>query len=98
MELMLMSVGTCSAIDVVNILNKQRQPLEDISISVTGEREKDKVPSLFTKIHITYKLKGLLDEHKVDRAIKLALENYCSATKTLQKTAHITYSFTINAN
>lgn len=96
MELMLMSVGSCSAIDLINILNKQRQELEDINITVTGEREKNKIPSLFTDIHITYKLKGNLDPQKVDRAIKLALENYCSATKTLEKTAYITYSFTIN--
>src|SRR5436190_21774729 len=74
MELLLMAIGGCSSIDLISILKKQRQELEDIDISVKAEREKNKIPSLFTFIHITYHLKGNLEEEKVDKAIKLSLE------------------------
>src|SRR5436190_18408964 len=60
MELLLMAIGTCSSVDLVSILKKQRQELEDITMEVTGEREKGKVPSVFTSIHIKYHLKGKL--------------------------------------
>src|SRR4051812_36529372 len=64
MELLLMAIGTCSSIDLISILKKQRQELEDISIKVNAEREKDKVPSVFTFIHIQYDLTGTLDAEK----------------------------------
>ena len=96
MELMLVGIGSCSSIDVVDILEKQRQELEDIEISVTGEREADQVPSLFTKIHVHYILKGELDEEKVKRALDLSMNKYCSVAKILEKTAEITYSYEIN--
>lgn len=96
MQLLLMAVGSCSAIDIVGILKKQKQPLEDIKIEVDGEREKMGTYSLFRKIHIHYKFFGSLDEKKVERAIGLSLDKYCSAAKTLEKTAEITHSYSIN--
>lgn len=95
MQLMLAGIGGCSGIDIINILKKQKQPLEDIQITVNGEREKDKIPSLFEKIHILYTLKGKLDENKVKRAIELSLQQYCSVAKILEKTADISYSYKI---
>lgn len=95
MQLMLAGIGGCSGIDIINILKKQKQPLEDIQITVHGEREKDKIPSLFEKIHIRYTLRGKLDEHKVKRAIDLSLQQYCSVAKILEKTADISYSYKI---
>ncbi len=95
MQLLLAGLGGCSTIDVVQILKKQRQPLEDIQVRIDGEREKDVVPSLFQKINVHFTLKGDLDENKVKRAIQLSIEQYCSVAKTLEKTAKITSSFEI---
>jgi putative redox protein len=95
MQLLLASLGSCSSIDIISILKKQKQPLEDIRIIVDGEREKDKIPSLFSDIHVHFVFKGKLDEKKVSRAVDLSMKSYCSVTKTLEKTAAITYSFEI---
>lgn len=95
MQLLLVAAASCSTIDIINILKKQKQPLEDIQIVVDGEREKDKIPSLFTDIHLHYKLFGDLAEEKVKRAIALSIEKYCSVSKTLEETAKITTSFEI---
>ncbi len=95
MQLMLVSAGSCSSIDVITILKKQKQPLKDISVEVTAEREQDKVPALFTKIHLHFRLKGDLDEKKVQKAISLSMEKYCSAVKILEKTAVVTSGYEI---
>lgn len=95
MQLLLASLGSCSSIDIISILKKQKQPLEDIRIVVDGERQKDNIPSLFEEIHVHFILKGKLDEKKVKRAVDLSMKSYCSVTKTLEKTARITYSFKI---
>lgn len=94
MELMLMSLGGCSGIDVVEILKKQRQQLDEIDISVEGKRA-DSIPAVFTDIHLHFRLKGILDEKKAQRAIDLSLGKYCSAAAMLCKTARITSSFEI---
>lgn len=98
MQMLLAAMGGCSAIDVVNILKKQKQDLRDIKITVTGEREQGAVPSLFTEVHAHYKLFGNLDKDKADRAVTLAVEKYCSVAKTLEKTAKVTYSYEIIAD
>jgi putative redox protein len=95
MQLLLAALGGCSSVDLVMILKKQKQELKDISITVTGAREKGKVPSLYTDAHIHFKLVGNLDKEKVEKAIVLAVEKYCSVAKTLEKSAIITHSFEI---
>jgi putative redox protein len=95
MQLLLAALGGCSTIDIVSILRKQKQPLEDIKIVVDGEREPNVEPSLFQDIHVHYTLKGKLDEDKVKKAVDLSMQKYCSVAKTLESTAKITYSFTI---
>jgi putative redox protein len=96
MELMLMSLGACSAIDIIQILKKQKQKIEKFNISVNGERDPDNIPSLFTTIDVHFILTGELEKNKVERAIKLSVEKYCSATAILCKTAKINYTFEIN--
>ncbi|MCP3931711.1 MAG: OsmC family protein [Bacteroidetes bacterium] len=96
MELMLVSVGSCSSIDVIQFLRKQRQELDDIQVEVTAEREKDAVPSLFTKIHVHYSLFGEVSKKKAERAISLSMEKYCSAVKMLEKTAKVSWDYQIN--
>ena len=95
MQLLLSGLGSCSAIDLINILKKQRQPLQDIKITVTGEREVGVIPSLFTNVHTHFTLYGALDEQKVEKAVSLAVDKYCSVAKTLEKTAVVTHSFEI---
>src|SRR5688500_6166398 len=95
MQLLLAAIGGCSTIDIINILKKQKQPLRDIKITVTGEREKDAVPSLFVEVHTHFRLFGNLDQDKVQRAVSLSVEKYCSVAKTLSFKANITYSFEI---
>ena len=95
MQLLLTALGGCSAIDLISILKKQKQELEDITITVTGDREKDTVPSLFREVHVHFSLYGNLEEDKVKKAVSLAVEKYCSVAKTLEKTATVTHSFEI---
>jgi putative redox protein len=96
MEMILMGLGGCSAIDIVLILQKQRQLIEDMSISIEAERVPNEIPSVFKTIHLHYTFKGDLNIEKVTRAIELSMEKYCSVTAILNKTAVITHSFTIN--
>ena len=95
MQLLLTALGACSSIDVINILKKQKQELNDIKVTVTGEREKDAVPSLFVEAHIHFKLFGSIDHEKAKKAVSLAVDKYCSVAKTLEKTAKVSHSFEI---
>lgn len=80
MELMLMSVGACSTVDVIGILKKARQDVTDCSVEVDGQRV-DAVPAVFESIHLNFKVSGKnLDENKVKRAVELSAEKYCSAS------------------
>lgn len=97
MQMLLAAMGGCSAIDIIDILNKQRQELKDLKITVTGEREKGAIPSLYQSVHAHYRFYGELDSNKVERAINLSIEKYCSVSKTLEKAgAVITYTFEIH--
>lgn len=95
MQMLLSALGSCSAIDVINILRKQKQPLRDIRLTVTGERESDVVPSAFINAHIHFKLYGGIDPGKAGKAVSLAVEKYCSVGKTIEKTTTVTHSFEI---
>ena len=98
MELLLMGLGGCTAIDMVLILKKQRQIVEDFQIRLTGERVKiegtEKSP--FREINIQFELKGQIDPEKANKAIVLSMEKYCSATAQLESSAKITHSLVIN--
>jgi putative redox protein len=95
MELLIMGLGGCSAIDILSILKKQKVEPSGMSIDIEANREKDAVPSLFTDIHIHFTFRGNVDHTKAEKAIQLSMEKYCSVAKTLEKTANIDYSFTV---
>ncbi|QHV94221.1 OsmC family protein [Spirosoma endbachense] len=95
MEMLLMGLAGCTAIDVILILQKQKQQIDDFRLKVDGLREKGAVPAPFKKIHITYLLKGQLNADKVKRAIDLSMDKYCSATAQFRPSTDITYSFEI---
>ncbi|MFM2268459.1 MAG: hypothetical protein RL757_1900 [Bacteroidota bacterium] len=95
MELLLMGLAGCSAIDVILILKKARQPLEDLRITVEGIREADETPAPFLQIDLKYWFKGNLKPEKVENALQLSMEKYCSATAMLEKTAQINWTYEI---
>ncbi len=95
MELLLVSVATCSAIDLVQILKKQRQPLEDLRIEVSGERPEDTTPRPFKAITLNFKVFGELEDSKVARAVELSVEKYCSVAATLDRQIDITHQYDI---
>jgi putative redox protein len=98
MELLLMGLGGCTAIDVILILKKQRQIVEDFQIRVQGDREKiegtEKTP--FRQINIQFELTGQIDGNKALKAIQMSMEKYCSATAQLEPSASITHSLLLN--
>lgn len=95
MQLLLAGIGSCSAIDVIHFLRKQRQELEDIQITVTATRHEDQVPSLFKTIHVQFRLFGDLDEKRVERSVNMSMEKYCSVAKILEKSATISWEYSI---
>lgn len=95
MELLLMALGGCTGIDVVTILEKQRQNLTKLTVNVTGNRRSEP-PKYYEQINVEYVLKGTnLDEKKVQRAIQLSEEKYCSVSAGLKDQARITSSYRI---
>lgn len=97
MELLLMSFAGCSSIDIITYLKKMRQEVIDFDVQVEGFREENAIPAVFTKIHIHYILVGELKPSKVEKAISLSLEKYCSVSKMLEKAAEITCSYEIKS-
>lgn len=94
-ELVLVGLGGCTSIDVVMILQKQRQPVEDCIVEITAERSETH-PKVFTKIHVHFIVKGTgLDAKAVERAVNLSADKYCSVSHMLNKTATITHDFAI---
>ena len=95
MEMLLLGVAGCTMIDVVTTLKKMRQELTHCETKVNAERADDH-PKVFTDIHIQFIIKGKdLDSKKVEKAITLSAEKYCSASIMLGKTASITHDFEI---
>lgn len=95
MELVLTGLGACSGIDVVGILKKQRETITGMTVTVEGEREVGKEPSLFRAVHVHFALQGPIDETKVARAVALSMEKYCSVARILERTATITWSHSV---
>jgi putative redox protein len=96
MEMLLAALGSCSSVDVVEILAKKRQKLVSLEVAVSGERAPDP-PTVWTKIEMVYRLSGKLDEKAVRDAIELSQNKYCPVAVTLSKTAAITYRYEISA-
>lgn len=93
MEVLLHSVGVCTGIDIVNILNRMRITVDDYEMEVSGDRAEDH-PRRFTHIHIVYKFKGEIPEAKLERAVKLSTEKYCSVSHSLG--GEVTYDIELN--
>ncbi|KQU64111.1 osmotically inducible protein C [Aminobacter sp. DSM 101952] len=95
MELMLIGAGGCSAYDVVHILEKGREAIEDCTVELDADRAETD-PKVFTRIHMHFVVKGRgLAPAKVERAVNLSIEKYCSASAMLAKSAIITHDFEV---
>lgn len=91
MELLLMGIGGCTGIDIVMILEKGRLTVEEFSMELNGERAEE-MPQRFTGIHMHYVLKGPdLTQEKVERAIILSKDKYCSASASINAEIRVTY-------
>ena len=95
MEMLLVGMGGCTAYDVVTMLRKGRQAIHHCSVEIEAQRA-DEVPKVYTQIHLHYILQGdNLQANKIERAINLSTEKYCSATIMMAKTANVTTSYEI---
>ena len=93
MEMVLLGMGGCTAIDVLNILKKARQAVVDCVVELDAERAPTD-PKVFTRIQVHFIVSGRnLNERQVERAVQLSAEKYCSASIMLGKTAEITHTF-----
>lgn len=96
MESVLVALATCSAMDIVHILKKQRQELKDLDIRVDGER-REQIPKIYTKIHMHFTATGDVDPAKLARAVELSVDSYCSVASMIRDTVPITYTIEVRA-
>ena len=95
MELILMGVAGCSAMDIVSILRKMRVALTDCSVEAEAKQAEEH-PKVFTEIHLRYKFTGNnLQPKDLEKAIELTESKYCGATAMLSKAATIAHSYEI---
>lgn len=95
MEMLLLGLGGCSAFDVVHILRKARQPITDCVADLSASRAESD-PKVFTQIHVHFTVTGKsLDPKRVEQAVQLSADKYCSASIMLGKVADITHDFEI---
>jgi putative redox protein len=95
MEMLLLGLGGCTAFDVVMILKRGRQPVTDCLVEIEAERAEAE-PKVFTRIHVHFIVSGRdLADRRVERAVQLSAEKYCSASIMLGKTAVITHDYEI---
>jgi putative redox protein len=91
MEVVLMGMGGCTAIDVVSMLRKQRQDIEGVEVSLSAERASEH-PMVFTEVKLVYTVRGRkLNKALVERAVSLSDEKYCSATAMIKKSAKVSH-------
>ena len=93
-DLLLLAAASCSAYDVVEILQKQREPLSGLTVFCQGD-QMDKPPYKFTKIHLLYKAAGAVNPDKLERAINLSMDKYCSVINSLRAGVEITSDYEI---
>ena len=84
MQALLSALGGCSAVDIVMILKKQKESIEQFEMIIDGERQTGKEPALWETIHILFKLKGTMTKERAEKACSLSMDKYCSVAATLR--------------
>ena len=97
METVLMAAAACSSIDVEIFLEKMRQPFDRIEVEVIGNRV-DAVPSIFSDIHLHYKIYGDVKPTKAKKAVEMSMEKYCSVSIMLSSSVKMTHSHEVINN
>jgi putative redox protein len=97
MQMLLMGLGGCSGIDIVSILKKQRQTVDDLRMIIDGDREKGKEATKWENVHIIFELKGRIDHEKAKKACELSMDKYCSVAATLRQ-AHCKITWELRLN
>lgn len=97
MDTVLAGLAGCSSVDVCLVLGKQRQPIDSLVIKVDSIRSEE-VPSVFEKITLNFELEGDIEPAKLQRAVDLSVNKYCSVAAMLHKTADISYTIKLNGN
>lgn len=96
MESVLMGLGSCSSLDILSILKKQRQKIEDFSVKIKAERKELKEAKPFKKIELNFYIKGEVDEEKAKKAAELSFEKYCSVSLSLNPEIEIIHRVFVN--
>jgi len=96
MQLLMMAIGGCSGVDIVSILQKGRQRIDSFKIDVSGTKPDGVAPSVYETVEVHFDLEGDIDPSRVQRAIELSLGKYCSVSRIIEKTADISYRYTVN--
>lgn len=96
MELVLIGLCSCTAVDVVNILRKKREAFTGVEVHAEAERAEE-APKVYTSIKLVYKVSGAVSRKAIEDAVKLSEEKYCSVAGMLNKTAKITYEIVLSA-
>ena len=96
MEMLLIGLGGCSGIDMVNVLTKQKEPLDDVKIAISATRKDEEMPPIFDVIDIHFDLFGDLSIPKVERALQMTFDKYCSVSNILGRSATINFTYKIN--
>lgn len=96
MEMLLVGLGGCSGIDIVNVLTKQKEPLVDMKINIKASRKDEEMPPIFDVIDIHFDLFGEVSIPKVERALQMTFDKYCSVSNILGRSATINFTYTIH--
>lgn len=91
MEAVLAALCACTSVDVVSILEKKREPVTGLTVSADAEQAGEP-PRVFTRIHLTYRIKGKVTAAAAERAVSLSKNKYCSVSQMLEKAVEISYS------
>lgn len=98
MQVLLMGMGGCSGIDIVMILKKQRQTVDNFSMKIEGERETGMEPTLWKNVKIIFELTGNIEIDKAERACELSMMKYCSVAETLRRSGtKLSWEVKVNA-
>jgi putative redox protein len=98
-EVLLEALAACTAMDVVSVLEKKRQPFTGLEMEVTAEQREDEYPHIYTAIQLTYVVRGNgVDPAAVARAIQLSFEKYCSVKGMLGPQTKVTTSYRIESD
>lgn len=92
MEMLLIALGSCTAMDIEALINKMRTPVSDFRVEISAERQEEH-PRVFTKIHLTFIFTGdNLNKANIAKAVKLSQEKYCSVSAMLSNSVEISYA------